>query len=148
MKHTNIEIPPRVLAKLRTKIGTYHAQLEELIRVLEALRDAGLVLAYKVKPTTAIHDKLEAVLSTIDRGEFDLQKYSQFFAQWDDGRFPDFSPDSAFEVTTGRAVQQLRKVQQAQHALASLLYEDSEVEAQDVPLEPDDLEHLYEDQGD
>ena len=106
------EPSPKVLARFRKLIGQYHAECEELTRVLAALEAAGL-RTYSVKKVERTHYLLERYLELLDRDEFGSETIGTLVEQFEDGRLSSYGPDDAFERPSGRAIAQMRKVEAA-----------------------------------
>lgn len=143
MKTTN-ELTAPQLRLIRKRIGKYHAETEEMIRVLEALSQAGLTIAVSVKSTQRAHDLLEGLLVKLDEGTFVVKDLSRIIQLLDDGIFPRFDADTAFEKYRGRVVNQLRAAEKAWDSLNDLVMggdldvEIPDLEAHEAEAAPDD----------
>lgn len=115
------ELSPRVAARFRTLIGHYHAETEELIRVLEALEAAGL-RTYPLKQVRKVHYRLEKYLEALDAGRFDQASLGRLAQQFEDGLLPSYDRDEAFTSPSGRAISQMAKTASAWNALNNYLF--------------------------
>lgn len=126
------ELRPSQLKRYRTLLGNYHVELENLIRTLEALEQAGLKLAYTVKGVTKVHDRLERFLERIESGEFNARDASTIAALLNEGIWSGYESDNAFERTTGRAVQQMEKTRKRHEQLYDWVFSDESAD-EDLP---------------
>lgn len=131
------ELKPLRVKRYRALIGSYHVELENLIRVLEALEQCGLKLSFSAKRVQKVHDRAEHFLAQIESGEFDLKALARFTALMNEGFFQSFSDEQAFENTSGTAVQQMRKTAKALDRLSSFLWERDKGDFED-PTEADE----------
>jgi len=126
------ELKPALVKKYRRLIGNYHVELENLMRTLEALEHAGLKLAFSVKQVTKVHDRLERYLERIEAGDFNARDVSTIAALLNEQLLGRYDSESAFERTTGQAVQQLEKTNKRWEQLHNFIFrEDAGVDDDD-----------------
>lgn len=129
------DIPPRLLARFRRILGAYHSEVEELMRVLEALEASGLQ-TFSVKQVKRTHDLLERHLEQLDSGTFDARSVAKLVVQLENQSLRSYSPETAFERARGRAVTQMDTVQKRWSQLHDLVFEsDLDVPILDVDAE-------------
>lgn len=129
------DIPPRLLARFRRILGAYHSEVEELMRVLEALEASGLQ-TFSVKQVKRTHDLLERHLEQLDSGAFDARSVAKLVVQLENQSLRAYSPETAFERARGRAVTQMDTVQKRWSQLHDLVFEsDLDVPILDVDAE-------------
>lgn len=116
------ELKPTRLKRYRAMLGAYHVELENLMRALQALEEAGLTVHYTVKQVTKVHDRAEQFLEQMDRGEFDSKSLSKVSGLFNEGFFQSFDADNAFETTRGRVIQQMAKVEKRYQRLSDFIF--------------------------
>lgn len=128
------ELKPSRVKRYRALIGAYHVELENLMRVLEALEQVGLK-THSLKRVTKVHDRAEQFLEQIEAGTFDMRALQRLAALFDEGFFSGYGSESAFETVKGTAVQQMDKTEKRWDALHTFIFEGDKGDFEDVDRE-------------
>ncbi len=133
------ELKPALVKKYRRLIGNYHVELENLMRTLEALENAGLKLAFTVKQVTKVHDRLERYLERIEASLFNAHDVSTIAALLNEQLLGRYDSESAFERTTGQAITQMDKTNRRWEQLHDFVFREDT-----GPDDDDDIPELSE----
>lgn len=115
------ELKPTRIKRYRAMIGAYHVELENLMRTLAALEQAGLK-THSLKRVTTVHDRLEKYLEQIEAGQFDSRALARMVALFNEGYFQGFGEEDAFENASGAAVQQMNKTEKRWRRLHDFIF--------------------------